>query len=285
MNWVNKGLIYTKSATTPVPILLAKNVIRVYVGFPDVSGISRIGYVDVDARNPKEILRVSKKPVLDIGFPGTFDDNGVILGDVVRTDSTLRMYYVGFQHVQKIKFMAFAGLAVSRNHGESFKRVKETPILDRTVDARFIRAIHSVVKEGQTWNIWSGEGDSWEIINGKPYPRYEIYHYESSDGINFGDRRIAIRTRGNEYRIGRPRVYKTEIGYEMYYTVGTRGKKFFPGYAISRDGIKWNRKDSEITLRNVLYPALIRYHELTYMFYDSPGFGASGFGYAILAAK
>lgn len=280
--WVKKGLIYPHSATTPVPILLNKSTIRVYAGFRDKSGVSRIGYVDVNAKNPGIIRRVSKKPVLDIGQPGTFDDNGVILGDVVRVGNTFRMYYVGFQHVQKIKFMAFAGLAESRD-GETFTRVRETPILDRIPGARFIRAIHSVMKDGNVWKIWTGEGDSWEFINGKPYPCYAIYYYESKDGITFmGTRKLAVDTKGKEYRIGRPRVYKTTSGYEMYYTAGTRDKKFYPGYAVSRDGIHWKRKDAEIALGDILYPAIIKYHHTTYMFYNTKNFGAGGFGYATL---
>lgn len=284
MKWVNKGFIYTKSATTPTPILLDKNTIRVYAGFPDAHGVSRIGYVDVDAANPKKIRRVSKKPVLDIGSPGTFDDNGVILGDVVRSGRTLRMYYVGFQHVQKVKFLAFTGLAESRNGGETFVRAMETPIMDRTKGARYIRAIHTVMREKNHWKIWYGLGDSWQILDGKPYPAYSIYYTRSPDGIIFPNASIlCIGSGPNEYRIGRPRVYKTPTGYEMFYTIGTKDKKFFPGYAVSPDGKYWQRKDSEIAaIGEVLYPALIRFRAATYMFYNSPGFGATGFGYAQL---
>ena len=281
MKWVKKGLIYNHSATTPTPITLNKNTIRVYTGFRDKKGVSRIGYVDVDAANPSVIRRISKKPVLDIGKPGTFDDNGVILGDVVRYGKTLRMYYVGFQHVQKVKFLAFSGLAISADHGETFVRVGDTPIFDRAPHAYYFRAIHSVMHEGKRFQIWYAAGDSWQILSGKPYPKYSIYYTESPDGKTFTGTRIpCITTRGNEYRIGRPRVYKTPVGYEMYYTIGTLDKKFFPGYAVSKDGKKWRRKDSEITIGEVLYPSLIRNRNTTYMFYCSKNFGEGGLGYA-----
>src|SRR5688572_17623601 len=111
MNWIKKGLIFSNkgqlswsvdSALTPTPILF-DNRIRIYAGFRDKEGISRIGYVDLDADNPRSILSISQTPVLDIGTNGTFDDNGVILGDVVRDGNDLRMYYVGFQLVKKAK--------------------------------------------------------------------------------------------------------------------------------------------------------------------------------------
>ena len=48
--------------------------------------------------DPQVIKGVSQQPVLDLGAPGMFDDNGVILGDVIEvSEDELRLYYVGFQ--------------------------------------------------------------------------------------------------------------------------------------------------------------------------------------------
>jgi hypothetical protein len=286
MKWIKKRLIYAHSATTPTPILLNEKTIRVYAGHRDKSGVSRIGYVDVDAANPVKIRRISRKPVLDVGKPGTFDDNGVILGDVVRYGKTLRMYYVGFQHVQKVKFLAFSGLAISNDGGETFVRVSDAPIFDRAPHECYFRAIHSVIREDNIWKIWYASGDSWQIIAGKPFPAYAIFYTESKDGQTFPPTRIrCIRPTGTEYRIGRPRVYKTRAGYEMFYTIGTKDKKFYPGYAVSRDGVHWRRKDREVDIGPLCYPALLRVHKTTYMFYNGTDMGDSGFGYAILGDK
>lgn len=295
MKWVKKGLIYAHSATTPTPILLNKKTIRVYVGRRDKNGVSRIGYVDVDAANPMKIRRISQKPVLNIGKPGTFDDNGVILGDVVRYGKTYLMYYVGFQHVQKVKFLAVSGLAVSRDRGETFVRISDTPIFDRAPHECYFRAIHSFIRENNLWKIWYGAGDSWQIIAGKPFPKYAIFYTESKDGRTFPPTRTqCIRPTGTEYRIGRPRVYKTRPGYEMFYTKGMLDQTYLPGYAVSADGVHWKRKDSEVGIapskkgwdsEMLCYPALIRYKKTTYMFYNGNGMGDSGFGYAILGDK
>ena len=104
MKWEKKGLIYTppkdeswrdNSALTPTAFLLDENIIRVYASFRDTQGIGRVGYVDVDANN---IIRISDKPVLDIGKDGMFDDNGVILGDLIRVENKIYMYYVGLKN-------------------------------------------------------------------------------------------------------------------------------------------------------------------------------------------
>jgi hypothetical protein len=299
MLWVKKGLVYgpdgsvtwaQHSALTPTPIQLEPDKIRVYAGFRDSTGVSRIGYVDVAADNPAHVLRVCARPVLDIGAPGAFDDNGVILGDVLMVDDTVWMYYVGFQQVQKVKFLAFSGLAVSRDRGESFERFSRVPILDRGDEALFIRAIHSVLIEDGRWRAWYASGSGWETIGGVSYPQYHIRYIESPDGMSFRQPGTpCLRAEGSEYRIGRPRVYKDDRIYRMYFTKGDTQGHYFPGYAESLDGIHWIRKDAQIGLtlsasgwdsRTLCYPALISAHGRTYMFYNGNDMGRDGFGYA-----
>ena len=181
MNWTKKGVIYAPSgesnwamhsALTPSPIYINPDTIRVYAGFRDQKGVSRIGFVDVSATDPSAVKRVSETPVLDIGIDGAFDDNGVILGDVVRKDGLLYMYYVGFQLVQKAKFLAFTGLAISDDNGESFTKVSTAPIMDRQDEGLYFRAIHSVLFEDGKWKCWYGVGSEWSSIGGNPYPSY-----------------------------------------------------------------------------------------------------------------
>jgi len=299
MKWHKKGLIYrpngdqgwmNNSALTPTPILLNSETIRVYAGFRDEAGISRIGFVDVSADNPSEIIRVSEKPCLDIGRDGCFDDNGIILGDVVYDGSQYRMYYIGFQLVNKVKFLAFSGLALSRD-GESFERYSETPVLDRHAHATFIGAIHTVLKEDNQWRVWYSIGDDWQMVDGKSFPQYEIWGGASSDGIHIQDRKLEIPCEGEEYRIGRPSVYKVRDKYLMFYTWGTPNGDYLPGVAISDDGRQWRRKDELLGIAlseegwdsvHLCYPRLVMYKDKTYMFYNGNNMGIDGFGYAEL---
>jgi len=301
MKWIKKGLIYgpsgeyswaQHSALTPTPILLNNKIIRVYAGFRDKHGISRIGYVDVNADNPSEIIKISTRPVLDIGIPGTFDDNGLILGDVIRYNEKLYMYYVGFQLVEKVKFLAFTGLAISYDEGESFKRYSRAPIMDRDNNSLYIKAIHSVIIENKIWKIWYASGNGWKIINNIPYPRYNIKYTESKDGIKFNEQDIlCIDVVKDEYRIGRPRIYKKGNIYQMFYTKGTSTGSYFPGYAESSDGINWTRMDNQLGInlsesgwdsKTLCYPVIISSKDKIYMFYNGNDMGKDGFGYAIL---
>jgi predicted GH43/DUF377 family glycosyl hydrolase len=304
VKWSKKGLVFgpdgrvpwaRHTAGQPTPLLLDDETIRVFVGFRDDDGVTRLGYVDVRANDPARILRVSERPVFDVGRGGMFDDNGVILGDVVRTDRGLRLYYVGFQLVAKAKFLAFSGIATSADNGETFIRQSEAPVLDRADEGLYIRAIHTAIRENDRWKIWYAAGSSWETIAGTPYPNYHIRYLESSNGIDFPvEGKICVTTQGREYRIGRPRVYRTDFGYEMFYTKGTLDGEYLPGYAQSNDGINWERMDDQVGLgvsaegwdsRALSYISLLSRKDRTYAFFNGNDFGRDGFGYAVLESR
>ncbi|WP_233842881.1 hypothetical protein [Dyella sp. 2HG41-7] len=299
--WTKKGLVFETtrhsvgawmrhSALTPTPYRIDEYLIRVYAGFRDDEGVSRIGYVDVNADNPAEIVRVSQRPVLDIGRGGCFDDRGMILGDVVNTPHGLHMLYVGFQHVEKAKFLAFSGLAISNDGGEHFRRVQETPILDRARGRSTIAAIHSATYVNGRWRLWYAVGDDWEYIGGRPFPRYHIRYVETDDLADIPrEDRICLLPRNDEYRIGRPRVYELGGKYVMYFTCGTTSGHYFPGVAYSEDGVNWERHDDALGIalsekgwdsRTLCYPALIRQHDTLLMFYNGNDMGVDGFGVA-----
>lgn len=303
MRWEKKGLIYCPNReqewefdtfTTPHAMLIKPGVIRIWGGVRDANGVSRIKYIDVDEKNPKKILYISEKPSLDIGNKGCFDDNGVILGDIVPVGNKLYMYYVGFQLTTKVKFQAFSGVAISEDGGESFERYSEVPILDRTDTGRFGRCIHTVIKEDDLYKCYYAVINDWKEINGIMYPVYNIWYTTSEDGIHFSqaDTCLCVDVHGDEYRIGRPKVYKTDSGYEMFYTRDLITKEYLAGYAVSEDGIHWDRKDELLNLEKsnegwdsqmACYPVKIVTETDTWLFYNGNGMGKTGVGFAKLS--
>lgn len=285
INWAKNSVL------TPQPFLLNEETIRVYGSFRDEQGRGKIGYVDVAASNPQQVLKVSDKPVLDLGEDGMFDDNGLLLGDVLRVNDKVYMYYVGFQIPSKAKFIACSGLAISDDGGDTFTRVRKTPIGYRVPNAPFGRCIHTVIYDKDIFRIWYAVIYGWEYIDGVPYPRYNIRYVESEDGVHFDEEGVLCLDCGeNEYRIGRPKVIiRGEHDYEMRYTYDTIDKEYISGIAYSSDGIHWERKDKEAGLfksqsgwdsEMACYPVEIETKYGTYLFYDGNGMGATGFGYA-----
>jgi len=302
MQWQKYGLLYNaaeykdaewraNSALTPQPFQLDAETIRVFCGFRDQQGISRIGFVDVAANEPKKILRVSDRPVLDLGRDGCFDDNGLIMGDVVRTPDGVYLFYVGFQLVEKAKFMAFSGVAVSHDNCETFERLSESPILDRAPEQAFIGAIHSAHYENGLWRLWFAQGNGWEIIDDIPYPQYHIRYVETSNLLDIPRlSSLCVDCEFPDYRIGRPKVYRlNDNTYLMIATKGSIGGRYFPALFRSKDGVKWEETQESLGIdlspsgwdsETLCYPALIPGKEKTWMFYNGNRMGVDGFGLA-----
>ena len=161
---------------TPTPLIIKKGQIRVYCAMRDIKGIGRLGFFDVDEKNPKKILGFSKKPILDLGLPGAFDDNGMLLGDVIKVKNEIRIYYAGFQLSKKAKFLAYGGLAISKN-GKKFKRYSSSPIIDRDDNGLYIRVIHGIkqIKKNK-FQAWISEGSGWKKIKKKTISKI-LYFY------------------------------------------------------------------------------------------------------------
>src|SRR3954469_209979 len=104
--WHKLGLVHVAGgaqawaathAYIPTAWMPNAETIRVYSAYLDAERIGRVGFVDVAAREPRRVLRVSAMPVLDVGRPGTFDDNGVSPVCVLEHDHLIYLYYVGWQ--------------------------------------------------------------------------------------------------------------------------------------------------------------------------------------------
>lgn len=304
MRCINKGFIYSASmpegwarfgAMLPTPLVLNDEVIRIYCAFADTdteARIGRIGYVDVSAADPRKILGVSKKPVLDIGVPGAFDDNGVVPISLVRHDNLLYLYYTGFQIGHKVRFFLYGGLAVSSDNGETFTRHQQTPILERSENELLVRTAAFVLKDGGIWKMWYCAGSAWVDGKDKPLPTYVVKYLESKDGVNWGKEGTTCIPLGkDEIGFGRPFILKENNTYKMFYSIRTFSG-YSLGYAESANGIEWTRKDKEFQLgltgaawdsQMQCYAAVCDYKENKYLFYNGNGFGVSGFGYAELA--
>ncbi|EAP78448.1 hypothetical protein [Roseovarius nubinhibens] len=283
------------SFMTPVPLQVNADTIRIYGGMRDRKGISRIGWIEVDRARPTVLRDVGSMPVIALGDPGMFDDNGMILGDLLRLeDGRIRMYYVGFQLVQQVKFLAFTGLAESTDGGLSFQRLQKHPILDRAEQAPFINALHSILPVEGGYRAWISCGQRWQDIGGRVFPQYNCWTVTSPDGIHF-DMETATPTldvTGDEYRIGRPRANRTTDGYEMRVTSDTLAKQYATFLAKSSDGVNWTRTTVEELPRGeagdwddemTCYPARIDTDQgESYLFFNGNNMGETGVGVAVL---
>ncbi|AIY90179.1 glycoside hydrolase family protein [Geoglobus acetivorans] len=307
MKWEKKGLIYKPDGTLwwakthaaiPTPVLLDKSTIRIYFASRDRNNVSRIGYIDVDSRDPSIVLDISKEPVLDIGVRGAFDDNGVLPSSIVKFDDKLFLYYIGFQLGVKVRYFLFSGLAISVDSGKSFSRYSRVPILDRSDAGLYFRTAPYVYLESSTdtWHMWYVEGNTWTTLSsGKEVPVYTIKYLKSTDGITWPNEGNILSgfnfKTSDEHGFGRPFILRDGDGYKMFYSIRTKSKGYRIGYAESVDGINWIRKDEEVGIdvskagwdsEMICFASIVKVRNKTYMFYNGNNYGETGIGYAVL---
>jgi hypothetical protein len=305
MKWNKLGVVWYTDGTQPwskthamgpTPFLRDDETIRVFLTTLDEQGRGRPMYVDVAADNPTRVLNVSHCPLLDIGVPGTFDDNGLMAISFVQTKpGELLMYYAGFEICTQIRYRILAGLAISKDGGESFNRYSKAPILERTNEELYFRGGPFAMLDEGVFKLWYVAGSEWTNLNGKEMPVYDLRYQESKDGIHWADRgmlSMAI-TGEDEHGFGRPWVIKRGPNdYQLFYSIRRRSFGAYRlGYAESTDGIHWVRKDDEMGLdvspdgfdsQAIMYSAVINVKGKTYCFYNGNNFGEKGFGVAEL---
>jgi len=307
MRWKKLGLVWRPDgcqgwgkthAMGPTPYRLNNEVIRVFVTSLDADGRGRPRYVDVSAFDPTKLLATSSVALLDIGEPGTFDDNGLMPISIVQTGPrSVYMYYAGFELCTHIRYRIFSGLAISTDEGVTFRRYSRVPILDRSEDEMFFRGGPFALFDNGVYKLWYVSGSEWTDIDGKSMPVYDLRYQESKDGVRWsstGHVSMAL-TGADEHGFGRPWVVKRGADdYQLFYSIRRRSLAAYRlGYAESRDGIAWNRKDDEMGLdvspdgfdsNAIMYSAVISVNAKTYCFYNGNNFGEEGFAVAELAA-
>lgn len=305
MRWKKLGLIWEPNdckwwarshSMAPTALRMSDDAIRIFITSLDEHGVGRPGYVDVDSHDPTRIRKVSEAPLMDVGMPGCFDDNGVVCSCVIAdSQRSLYMYYVGFETLTRIRYRLFTGLALSSDGGETFHRVSQAPILDRIDAELFFRGAPFVVKDAKVYRMWYVAGSEWVTINHKVLPVYDLRYLESEDGIRWPNAgKIAMPvTNDDEHGFGRPWVVpRGPDDYQLFYCIRKRSLQSYRlGYAESRNGLEWTRKDDEVGLtvsetgwdsEMICNPCLIDVEGKRYMFYNGNRYGSTGFGCAVL---
>ena len=303
MRWRKLGLLYMPDgkqwwarshAMAASPLWISEDVLRLYVSHVDENTVGRVGYIDVGAADPTRVIAKAENPILDVGEPGAFDDNGVVCTCVVPVEGQLRMYYGGFQLQTKIPYTMFSGMAVSETIDGPFHRIARGPILDRVEGEFFFRTAPFVLQENGRWRMWYIGGDSWIKAEKKTFPSYSMRYVESDDGIFWSARSVECLAlnRPDEIGLGRPFVVRDGALYHMWYSI-RKISGYRVGYATSLDGLQWTRRDDEAGIDRsdsgwdsemICYTAIVPVKDNWLMFYNGNGYGQSGVGVAQLDA-
>jgi len=303
--WKKEGLVFNverefewSQSHAQVPVIdVLDNKLRIYYATRNKEGKSGISFIETEKDNPKKILYIHTKTLLALGNLGSFDDSGTMPSSIVTVGDRKFLYYIGWTTRGTVPYQNAIGLAVSEDGGISFKKISEGPIITVNHKEPYFSGTSFVMLESGKFKMWYLSCAKWIVVENKPEPIYNIKYAESDDGINWKQTgKVAIPLEDDEGGIVSASVIKEQGCYRMWY--GKRKKTDYRensensyriGYAESKDGVLWKRKDSEagITISRdgwdsemISYPYIVKVSNRLLMFYNGNGFGKSGFGYA-----
>lgn len=301
--WMKKGLLFKprgnlawmiSHAMLPFAVRINRDVYRIYFGSRDNLNRSQVGFIETDIKKPKNILQTTNEPILKIGKFGTFDESGAMLSWLVDHDDRIYLYYIGWNVGTTVPFRNSIGLSISYDGGKTFEKYGDGPIMDRSIyDACFV-ASPCVLIESGLWRMWYLSCIRWVVDANGPKHYYHIKYAESKDGIDWKRKGIVCIdfNSNDEYAISRPCVLKEDGMYKMWYSY--RGESYRIGYAESKDGLQWERKDEQAGINvsesgwdseMICYPYVFEHNGEKYMLYNGNGYGKSGIGLAVLSKE
>ena len=310
MNWLKIGQIFSpkdnfnwmSNYAAQVCSIEFKDFIRIYFTTRsklDTSGNyeAKITFLDCDKEDPNKIHYIHDKPLLSLGQPGTFDEHGIMMSEILFYQNKYWLYYLGWQRSSKVPYITTLGLALS-NDGINFEKASEGPIVGLNRFSPFGVAKVSIIVEDNKFKMWYTHYNSWANIDGNYRPTYDIRYAESENGLDwiFNDQ-ICISPSNNNEVVGAPCVRKINNKYHMWFSYRTsliKGENYKMAHAYSDDGINWFKThntnniifsskegwDSEM----VCYPNILNLETQNkiYMFYSGNNYGKEGFGYALI---
>lgn len=312
IHWYKRGFIFCPDGSNdllyshthkPTPLQLDEDTLRIFFGARSRAGQTRTTYIDVSAHDPEIILDKKMPVVLDLGKTGAFDDCGANVSSVLDLGDRIYMYFIGWNPGTTVHTRNAIGVAVSEDRGNTFSRIYDGAILDRTKEEPYYTGAVDVIYTGERFEMWYTSGLDWQLVNGKPEINYHIKRAISDDGINWHrDNQLCLPDYAPGEVTARPSVIKTQDNYVMWFSKrkfnnfrSDPSSMYRAGYATSSDGIHWERDDSKAGIllgtadswdsQAIAYPYVRKVNDKYLMLYNGNGFGQSGFGYMLGEAQ
>lgn len=284
-NWI------ASHAYVPTAILL-KDKIRVFVAFLDPNKIGRLGYVDVNLKNPEKVIDYSPEPLLCDSDGDMFDSAGVTPLCALREQDHIKLYYAGWKSITGTseRYTLFTGLAIGDENANRFVRYSNRPIINGREKNENIRTAGQVLKIDNNYFSFVATQKGQREIKGKSVPIYDLEYATSYDGKVWGNEQTRVFSHeiGKILGYGRSAIWKNKHNvFEGLFSVrGWDGGYTDLVYSTSPDGISWAplenshrsflAKDTCDLQSEVAFPSVISLNNRLYMFYNGDGFGEEG---------
>lgn len=278
-------------ALVPTPVVIDDENVAIFSSFVDRDFRGRIGRVDINfsSGNPT-VANVQEIPVLDLGPQQTFSQYGVGMGTFWPPKLYGDLYFVGFDRPTGFKFKAFSGKAIWDEAQGSYTHTETMPMFGEDFGGKTIVGIHDIFEVNGLMNALISIGSSFEHIEGKDFPRYQVHLAQGQDldALEISTHPI-IPALDDVYRIGRPRITRLDRGFEILVTAGSVRGSYLPEAYFSEDLVTWTQKSTKSFTEKTIngfddlhqcYLSRFTLKGEEWIVYNGNNMGLLGFGFA-----
>lgn len=305
--WRRWGLIWAPDpsaewsrshAAVPTPLLIQGNLVRVFVSPRDSRGRSRTASFDVLLSEEPTVVASSERPLIDIGKPGRFDQDGVMCTSVVRLErGQLLMHYAGFELLSAVRYRIMVGAAISEDEGQTFHRVSEVPVLDRVDGESLFRGGPFVSRITNGYEMLYVGGEDWVDIDGKLIPSYSLRRIHSADAMQWDEpAETVLPSTENFVGYGRPWPFRHPTqGSKLLVSVRDVTSKRYRmavaqmdesrGFSDVELGIGLEPQGGGFESHDTIFAATVEVEGRIWCFYNGNNFGSDGVALAELVLE
>jgi hypothetical protein len=302
MHWEKLGNIFNSNgehpwmfshAADPMAEHLYDDVFRIYFSSRNKNNQSHIAFADIELKAPYTVKSIHHKPALEPGEPGLYDDSGVVCSYLININGKKHLYYLAWNLAVTVPWRNTIGLAIWNEEKEIFVRHKRVPVMDRSDEDPFSISYPCILFEDGIYKMWYGSNLQWG--NTQYAMKHVIKFATSTDGYTWkrNYETVIDHVHDNEYAVARPMVIKLNGLYRMWFSFRANGNidAYRIGYAESKDGKVWTRKDDEAGIdvsasgwdsEMICYSFIFEHKGKHYMLYNGNGYGKTGIGLAVL---
>ena len=289
-------------------VLICDEFVRIYFSTrrrdpSDGKFLSHVAFVDFDW-DLKSIIRVSSEPVMALGRLGSFDQHGIFPFNVLPVGDKVYAYTCGWSRRVGVSVETGIGLAISDDHGTTFTRFGDGPILSASLHEPCLVGDGFVRCFGKAFHMWYIFGHPWRQYEecSEPDRIYKIAHATSPDGIRWkktGGTQLISSVLGDDECQALPTVIEAGGRFHMYFCYRHASdfrenpdRAYRIGYAHSEDLVCWVRDDELAGIERsdsceawdgqmMCYPHVFQHRDRLYLLYNGNEFGRTGFGLAV----
>lgn len=232
--------------------------------------------------------------LLPPGELGTFDSEGVMASCFLPAGDITYLYTIGWQSMREVLHCISVGRAIFNPDSVTLTREFIGPVLTRNRNNPFTVTSPYIIAEESAYIMWFTACTGWKKDGDVLTSYYSIKRATSPNGLDWtiDDKPSIEPEMPYETNLARPTVQIINGDYHMWFCkIDNRiAPTYRVGYAVSSNGIDWERRDKEIDIpvsetgwdsEMVAHPFVFRHKDWLYMLYCGNRFGRDGMGYAV----